>query len=192
MIELLGKIITNVLGGVYQSLWFALSQAILFMFAYKLIGDWKIAIKQWINWFRQDTQFRKVFFLAFVVVMMMFRTLYARTSWGSPLSNVIGVWGIYYSNGELATETIENVLLFVPFTYVLFWTFHEKIIQKFSLIWITIHSIKSGFCTSVIIEFLQLMLHVGTFQLSDIFFNTVGGILGGLCYFVYYRIKAKD
>lgn len=35
---------------------------------------------------------------------------------------------------------------------------------------------------SVSIEMLQLLLRLGTFQLSDIFYNTVGGVLGGLMY----------
>ena len=29
---------------------------------------------------------------------------------------------------------------------------------------------------------LQLLLRLGTFQLSDIFYNTVGGVAGGLVY----------
>ena len=33
------------------------------------------------------------------------------------------------------------------------------------------------------IEMLQLLLRLGTFQLSDIFYNTVGGVLGGLIYY---------
>ena len=32
------------------------------------------------------------------------------------------------------------------------------------------------------IEMLQLLLRLGTFQLSDIFYNTVGGVVGGLMY----------
>lgn len=32
------------------------------------------------------------------------------------------------------------------------------------------------------IEMLQLLLRLGTFQLSDIFYNTVGGVPGGLMY----------
>lgn len=30
---------------------------------------------------------------------------------------------------------------------------------------------------------------VGTFQLSDIFYNTVGGGLGGMCYWGIIKIK---
>ena len=34
---------------------------------------------------------------------------------------------------------------------------------------------------------LQLLLRLGTFQLSDIFYNTVGGIIGGLIYSVVMK-----
>ena len=34
-----------------------------------------------------------------------------------------------------------------------------------------------AFIFSVSIEMLQLLLRLGTFQLSDIFYNTVGGVL---------------
>lgn len=35
---------------------------------------------------------------------------------------------------------------------------------------------------SVLIECTQLMLKVGVFQLSDIFCNTVGGVIGAIVY----------
>lgn len=37
---------------------------------------------------------------------------------------------------------------------------------------------------SLLIEFLQLFLRVGTFQLSDIFYNTIGGIVGACLYYI--------
>lgn len=45
------------------------------------------------------------------------------------------------------------------------------------------------FSFSVSIEMLQLLLRLGTFQLSDIFYNTVGGVVGGLIY--YAAMKAR-
>ena len=42
---------------------------------------------------------------------------------------------------------------------------------------------------SISIEMLQLFLRLGTFQLSDLFYNTVGGMIGGLMY--YGIAKAK-
>ena len=46
-----------------------------------------------------------------------------------------------------------------------------------------------AFLTSAAIEFLQLFLRLGTFQLSDIFYNTLGGLLGSLIYYIGYKIK---
>ena len=43
-------------------------------------------------------------------------------------------------------------------------------------------STKLGLIFSVSIEMLQLLLRLGTFQVSDIVYNTLGGMLGGLCY----------
>ena len=44
------------------------------------------------------------------------------------------------------------------------------------------HRARIAFIFSVSIEMLQLLLRLGTFQLSDIFYNTVGGVVGGLMY----------
>ncbi|MFR2143976.1 MAG: VanZ family protein [Blautia sp.] len=39
------------------------------------------------------------------------------------------------------------------------------------------------------IETLQLLLRLGTFQLSDIFYNTVGGVIGGLMYYGIRKVR---
>lgn len=48
----------------------------------------------------------------------------------NPLSDVMGGWGIWETvNGEqkLTTECIENVIMMMPFSAVVMWTFGEKI-----------------------------------------------------------------
>ena len=35
----------------------------------------------------------------------------------------------------------------------------------------------------------QLLLRLGTFQLSDLFYNTVGGVVGGLMYYVVMKVR---
>ena len=50
---------------------------------------------------------------------------------------------------------------------------------------------KIAFCFSVSIEMLQLSLRLGTFQLSDIFYNTVGGVLGGLMYCAVMKARKR-
>ena len=136
--------------------------------------------------------FRKLFFLAFVTSLVLFRTLLNRNLWMNPLSDVMGGWGIWETvNGEqkLTTECIENVIMMVPFSAVVIWTFEEKIENSWKkILW---QSGKIAFGFSLMIEMLQLLLRLGTFQLSDIFYNTVGGVLGGLMYCAVMRARKQ-
>ena len=140
--------------------------------------------------FIESLFFRKLFLLVFVTSMILFRTLLNRILWMNPLSNVMGGWGIWkIENGEqkLTTECIENVIMMVPFTSMVIWTFQEKVaISWIKILW---YSGKIAFIFSISIEMLQLFLRLGTFQLSDLFYNTVGGMIGGLMY--YGITKAK-
>ena len=108
----------------------------------------------------------------------------------NPLSDVMGGWGIWETvNGEqkLTTECIENVIMMVPFTSMVMWTFQEKVSSGWrKILW---YSGKIAFIFSVSIEILQLLLRLGTFQLSDIFYNTVGGMIGGLVYYVAMKVR---
>ena len=49
---------------------------------------------------------------------------------------------------------------------------------------IILKSIQIAFLSSLTIELLQLFLRLGTFQISDLFFNTIGGLAGGIIYFL--------
>ena len=196
-IDLLGKILTNILTALYEPFGFSLLLSFLSMFfylyAYESIGagkGWKIAMMTWYQKFKESVFFRKLFFLAFVTSLILFRTLLNRQLWMNPLSDVMGGWGIWETvNGEqqLTTECIENVIMMVPFSSVVMWTFQEKMEKGWKkILW---QSGKIAFIFSVSIEMLQLLLRLGTFQPSDIFYNTVGGVLGGLLYYVV--IKAR-
>ena len=105
----------------------------------------------------------------------------------NPLSNVMGGWGIWETvNGEkqLTTECIENVILMMPFTVMVMWTFdvENRVVWK---------STKLGLIFSVSIEMLQLLLRLGTFQVSDIAYNTLGGMLGGVVYLGAKKIRNR-
>ena len=135
--------------------------------------------------------FRKLFILFFFTVMILFRTFLNRNMWANPLSDVMGGWWIWEEvNGEqkLTTECFENLVLMLPFTFLLFWTFGEKIkkVSLWRMIW---KGLKIAFIFSFTIEMLQLFLRLGTWQLSDLFYNTVGGGIGGLLYYVVYQVK---
>ena len=38
---------------------------------------------------------------------------------------------------------------------------------------------------------LQLFLRLGTFQISDLFFNTIGGLAGGIIYFLVNAVAER-
>ena len=166
------------------------------IFIGELLEHGKISVKvlktndTWYQKFKESVFFRKLFLLFFVTSMILFRTLLNRNLWMNPLSKVMGGWGIWETvNGEqkLTTECIENVIMMVPFSSVVMWTFKEKTGNGWKkILW---YSGKIAFIFSVSIEMLQLLLRLGTFQLSDIFYNTVGGVLGGLVYYVTMKAR---
>ena len=197
VVEIITKIITNILTALYEPFGFSLLLSFLAMFFYLYAYEpsaagkgWKSAILTWYQKFKESVFFRKLFFLAFVTSLILFRTLLNRQLWMNPLSDVMGGWGIWKTvNGEqkLTTECIENVIMMVPFSAVVAWTFQEKVGRSWKrILW---YSRKIAFVFSVSIEMLQLLLRLGTFQLSDIFYNTVGGVVGGLVY--YATMKAR-
>ena len=198
-IELLGKILTDILIALYEPFGFSLLLSFLAMFFYLYAYEpqeagkgWKNAIVTWYQKFTGSVSFRKLFLLAFVISMILFRTLLNRNLWMNPLSNVMGGWGIWETvNGEqkLTTECIENVIMLVPFSAIVMWTFGEKIENSWKkILW---QSGKIAFVFSVSIEMLQLLFRLGTFQLSDIFYNTVGGLLGGLMYCAVMKARKR-
>ena len=150
IIKVLAKILTNILTALYEPFGFSILLSFLAMFFYLYAYEpqeagkgWKSAIVTWYQKFKESVCFRKLFLLAFVTSLVLFRTLLNRNLWMNPLSDVMG------GNG---------------------W---KKILWQ---------SGKVAFGFSLMIEMLQLLLRLGTFQLSDIFYNTVGGVLGGVCY----------
>lgn len=190
-IQVISKIITNVLTALYQPFWFAVILSVLFMFVYKAYPSINQAKRDWISWFKSDSQFRRTFFLVFYTVMILFRTLLNRNMWSNPVSNVIGVWGLYNAKGELTTECIENLALFIPFTVLLLWVGREKMLSRITM-WLVIwKATKVTLLFSFAIEMLQLFLRLGTWQLSDLFYNTLGGAIGGLIYYAGYKVKHR-
>ena len=111
--------------------------------------------------------------------------------WANPLSDVIGTWGIYNAKGEFTTECIENLSLFIPFAFLLMWSFGERLVARLTIWSVLRKATTVSFLFSLTIETLPLLLHLGTWQLSDLFYNTLGGIAGGLCYWLFILIKRK-
>ena len=90
-----------------------------------------------------------------------------------------------HSNIDLSAVLVCNFFLLMPYIVLMYWNFEEKIFGKKVYIGkIILKSIQIAFLSSLTIELLQLFLRLGTFQISDLFFNTIGGLAGGIIYFL--------
>ena len=198
MQQALNNIIRSVLTALYEPFWAALLLAVvvMFIFLYAKEHGWKIGdffpklIRVWCNEFRSSSTFRRTFLLVFYTTMILFRTVLNRQIWFDPLGKIMGGWGLYDADGNLTTEAIENFMLFIPFTILLFWAFREQLLGKEihlkAVLW---KSIKVVCTFTLIIEFFQVLFHLGTFQLSDLCYNSLGGVCGGLIYYNLIKIK---
>ena len=116
-IDLLGKILTNILTALYEPFGFSLLISFLALFFYLYAYEpthagkgWKSAIVTWYQKFKESAFFRKLFLLVFVTSMILFRTLLNRNLWMNPLSNVMGGWSIWETvNGEQKLTTLTPV-----------------------------------------------------------------------------------
>lgn len=77
---------------------------------------------------------------------------------------------------------IENLIFFIPYTFFLFQSFSLKKFKDIK------NTLILSFLTSLVIEVLQLLTTLGTFQLSDLLYNTLGGVIG---YIIYRIINIK-
>ena len=189
MIDIIRKIIFHVLETIYELMGATIVTTILCMVAYLFVEEVgvKEVFRRCVYTLKVSVQFRKVSLLFFYSNMILFRTVLYRDIWENPFSDVVGVWGLYNAQGELTTEILENIVLFIPFAVLLLWCYKEKILGQTVVFCKTLwKSTKIVFLFSLSIECLQLFLRFGTFQLSDLFYNTLGGFAGGLIYWCGY------
>lgn len=201
MKEIFDKITYNVLSALYQPFWAAILISFLFMFLYLYVEEhgWKKSdcirkiFATWWGAFKRSVYFRRTFLLAFYTAMILLRTVLNREIWFDPLGKIWDGWRLY-EDGQLTTEAIENIMLFIPFSILLLWTFSKELlsenegIQLKKTVW---QATKVVAVFSLIIEFTQLLFHLGTFQISDLVYNTLGGAAGGVIYCIGYKLYQR-
>lgn len=201
IIEIFNKIFYSVLLALYQPFWNAILLAFLVMFLYLYAKEheWKKnnllrnMFATWWETFKISSNFRRTFLLAFYTAMILLKTVLNRAIWPDPLEKIFGGWGLY-ENGQFTTESIENFILFVPFSSLLLWAFQKELLGASKRIWfgkIVWQVTKIVAVFSFIIEFTQLLFHLGTFQISDLTYNTLGGAVGGVIYYIGYKIISR-
>ena len=185
------SILTNVLSSLYTQFFESIVLAFLFMYFYEFAkknGGIKKSVLFFFQKFKENKEFRLLFYFVFYLAMILCRTLLGRSLWVNVLNDVMGTWWIYDSNGHIYTEGVENIILFIPFTYLYFCLPKNQAKKKE----IVFKSIKYSFLFSVFIEFTQLFLKLGSFQISDMVFNTLGGFIGGLLFMIFHKNKKES
>ena len=189
----MGAIITNVIKTFYEQFLESLLFAVMFVICYQTIQTeaWKQVLKKAMCDIKQSVQIRKIFLFAFVLSMVLFSTIFCRVYQSNPLEIVWEHWTIFKEYHILHTEPLENTLLFIPYIFCFFWVFpntcfREKKVTFFRCVW---KSLMIGFLSSLAIEVFQLLFRVGTLQFSDMVYNTLGGVIGGIGYYSLHSIK---
>lgn len=117
--------------------------------------------------------------LAVYVTIMLTLTYFSRES-GSRIGmdlELFSTWGINQRNNAYV---VENVLLFIPYGFILAWADARQ--RNFLL------NLLTGAMTSLLIECMQLVTGRGYFQIDDILTNILGTIVGYLCFWPIYGI----
>lgn len=167
----------------------AMSIVCLFAYRYVTLVGWEKAKNGLRHDLLEDPQTRRVMVCFVILLMVIFKTLLQRERFWNPFVNIMGNWSLHNEDGSINTEFIENILMFIPLLFCLYWAFPEiangtkGILKK---------TLKISFFSSLTIEILQVVLWIGTFELSDLFCNTVGGLIGGSLYILYQKKRSRN
>lgn len=167
--------------------------AFLFMFLWmecKQNGI-KDTLAKWFYELKKSHEFRITFIFVFYVSAVLFRTILGRPIWLNPLSNILGIWGLYDAEGNLYTQNIENVVLFVPLLY-LWLLINKKKNEGKRASSVFVYGVCTACCITLSIEFLQVFLRVGTIQITDIVFNIIGGVIGTILFLLVGKRRRKE
>ena len=85
---------------------------------------------------------------------------------------------MFRKSGQRPVETLSNIAVFVPFGFFLGeWLASSNRTGSWRRVGLVT---LAAFGLSLCIECLQLVLHVGFFEVTDLVMNTFGGFFGGL------------
>ena len=111
-----------------------------------------------------------LFYLSFLLVS----TLLGR--WPkNPFARILNNFGLF-TDESINSEFVENVLLFIPYSFFFLQAF------SFQKPWKAVFAL--SLITTCFIEVSQLLLWLGDFQISDIIHNMLGGLAGGVIWYL--------
>lgn len=200
LLYILGRIIWDIIVSVLRPLPIVLplSMVVMYLVMYANEHDWSSrdflsqAVGSWTKQYAESTLFRNEFLLVFYTMLVLSKTLFLRATWSNPFSDVLGGWGFFDSNGHFTLEAVENFILFIPFALLL-----SSVLQRFGqaegsrsdsrTLW---HVSQASAAFSLLIECLQVVMRLGTFQIADLFYNTAGGTFGAILFYLFIETRA--
>lgn len=131
-----------------------------------------------------------VFYMGFIVYFLLFSDIYGRSLEGMQeyhynLELFKEIKRFWYYKEQLGlyavfTNLLGNVLIFVPFGF--FMPMASKYRSFFSAVF---YSFALSFC----VETFQLITKVGSFDVDDLFLNTIGGAIGYIIFIICAAIR---
>lgn len=188
--EYINTILKDLLTMLYQYAGVSVILTVLFLSVWKQAEEtsWRQIGRNIIALLKDKTWQKRLVSILYIVFVLQ-RTLFNRSPWGNPLGNIIGQWG-FFANGIPNYEMFENLMLFIPLYPIVRMSGISRYFKhwrKYLLLSIFVIPLEC----SLGIELIQLMSRAGTFQLSDIVYNTVGGVFGGIVYWIAYTVKHR-
>lgn len=116
------------------------------------------------------------------VVLLLYTTLIGREH-TNPLHAVFEGWLPFRRyDGTWNLDTIYNIFLLTPITFLISKVFIIKTKKD-----IFLKIVGLAFVISLFIEINQLLFQVGTFQISDLIYNTLSGLIGYILFKIMYK-----
>lgn len=131
-----------------------------------------------------------VAYIIFLIYFLLFSDWYGRSDMAEYHYNLVlfqeirRFWDYRDTVGMFASMSnlLGNVLIFVPFGFFFPMGSRKKSFFR---------TAKLSFGISLAIELFQLISKVGCFDVDDLLLNTLGGIVGYICYMICIRISIR-
>ncbi len=126
------------------------------------------------------------FLLGFITFLIVYNTLipftfdYGFSDLAGQISQINWLPGQEGTGRVSLTDLVGNVLLFIPFGFLMFLFLRQRNISRPLL-----KAVLYGACLSLAIEFLQLFIASRNTALHDLFNNTLGSLIGGVAGLIF-------
>lgn len=185
MVENIKILIQDIFISFFQVIWFSSIIAALSLYIHEKnpSKSLKKLIVEFLQMFKNNKKLKNKYFIFLYFAFVAFMTLFNRKPYLNPLNNIFGGWNLFSTNGQFNADAVENIVLFIPMGSILTFYASSMSIKKWSYILSRCIMISLG------IETIQLFLFLGTFQFADVFYNTLGGIIGKIIYLCFGAVK---